>query len=313
MGYGNYSYSAHEEIVVARSKKTTSEVFTQRNVHPLMNPNGAGIRESRDSVEHPNSLPIIFALDVTGSMGHIPDQLARKELPGFMKTLLEAGVTDPQIMFMALGDCTCDQGPLQVGQFESTAEDIDRWLTWSWLEGGGGGNEGESYDLAMYFAARHTDTDAMRKRGKRGYFFMTGDEPPFPKTARSAVKGLIGDDINADIPLQKLAEELSSLYHPFFLIPDLGRAGRCEKRWRKVFGDHVVVLQDAADTCYVAAALVGLREGVYPDLDALAKRLEVRGLERKRVGGIVRAITPYANTLGRDGTPAPTLAPVLFP
>jgi len=313
MGYGNYSYKAHQRLVSKRSNKAKEEVFIQRSVHPLMNPHGVGMRESRDSAEHPNSLPIVFALDVTGSMGDIPDQLARKELPGFMKALLDGGIEDPQVMFMAVGDVTCDRGPLQVGQFESAAEDIDRWLTWSWLEGGGGGNDGESYDLAMYFAARHTDTDSIRKRGKRGYFFMTGDEPPFPQTGRSVVKGTIGDDIDQDLPLAQVSEELSHLYHPFFLIPDQRRRSRCEARWRKVFGDHVICLENPADTCYVASAIVGLREGVFQDLEGLAQNLELSGLGSLRVGGIVRSVTPYAATLGRDGTVAPHLEPVLFP
>lgn len=313
MGYGNYSYTAHQEIVVTRSSKSRSEVFAQRSVHPLMNPFGVGMRESRDSAEHPNSLPIIFALDVTGSMGDIPDLLARKALPGFMKELEGGGVKDAQVMFMAFGDVTCDAGPLQVGQFESTAEDMDRWLTWTWLEGGGGGNDGESYDLAMYFAARHTDTDSIRKRNRRGYFFMTGDEPPFPKTGRSVVKSVLGDDINKDLSLATVTEELSRNYHPFFLVPDQSRRARCEKRWRKVFGDHVICMDAAEDTCHVAAALVGLCEGIFTDLDALARHLTKSGLTRQRVGGIVRAITPFANTLGRDGTPAPQLEPVLFP
>lgn len=313
MGYGDYSYTAHQEIVTRRSSKSKDEVFAQRNVHPLMNPHGVGMRESRDSAEHPNSLPIIFALDVTGSMGNIPDLLARKELPKFMKELQDGGFQDAQVMFMAFGDVTCDRGPLQVGQFESTAEDMDRWLTWTWLEGGGGGNQGESYDLAMYFAARHTDTDSIRKRGKRGYFFMTGDEPPFPKTSRSVVKSVIGDDINADLPLAVVAEELSRNYHPFFLVPDQGRRSRCEKAWRPVFGDHLICMDAAEDTCHVAAALVGLCEGVFADLNALADHFRNAGLTRKSVGSIVRAITPFAATLGRDGMPAPRLEPVVFP
>lgn len=313
MGYGNYSYDAHRELVSQRTHKTRAEVFAQRSVHPLMNPLGAGIRESRDSADHPNSLPIIFALDVTGSMGDIPEILAKRELPGFMKALIEAGATDPQILIIAFGDALCDRGPLQVGQFESTAEDIDRWLTWSWLEGCGGGNEGESYDLAMYFAARHTETDSIAKRGKRGYFFMTGDEPPFPATSRSVVKNLIGDDINSDLPLDQVAEELSRVYHPFFLIPDHARRDRCERNWRPVFGDHVICLESPFDTCHAAATIVALREGLATDLDAAARRLERSGLSRQRVGGVVRALTPYAATLERDGNAPPYLEQVLFP
>ncbi len=313
MGYGNYSYTAHKSIVTARVAKSKSEVFTQRSVHPLMNPFGVGMRESRDSAEHPNSLPIVFALDVTGSMGDIPDLLARAELPGFMKALLDGGVTDPQVMFTFVGDAASDQGPLQVGQFESTAEDMDRWLTWSWLEGKGGGNGCESYDLAMYFAARHTDTDSIVKRGKRGYFFMTGDERPYPRTDRATVKRLIGDDLDADLTLAQVSDELARNYHPFFLIPDPTRGRRCEATWRKVMGDHVVIMETPRDTCYVAASLVGLCEGVYEDLDAVAKGLESNGLERARIHGVVRALTPFAATLGRDGSPVPYLEPVAYP
>lgn len=313
MGYGHYSYEAHRDLVSHRQHQSRAEVFRQRATHPLMSPRGVEARESRDSLDHPQSLPIIFALDVTGSMGHIPEQLAKRELPGFMQQLLDLGVEDPQVMFMALGDAFCDRGPLQVGQFESTAEDIDRWLTWSWLEGGGGGNDGESYDLAMYFAARHTVTDAWLKRRKKGYFFMTGDEPPFLETSRSVVAKVIGDNLNADLTLTEVSEELCQRYHPFFLIPDPGRRQRCEAQWRPVFGDHVIALEDSADTCLAAAILVGLQEGRLEHLDEAARRLRQQGLTGARVAGLVRALTPFACTLGRDGNAPPYLEPVALP
>jgi len=305
MGYGSYSYESHQNITKARSTQSRSEVFRQSKVHPLMNPLGVGMRESRDSQEHPNSIPIVFALDVTGSMGVIPEQLARQELPRFMKTLLDSGVTDPQVCFMFMGDAAHDQGPLQVGQFESTAEDMDRWLTWSWLEGGGGGNGCESYDLAMYFAARHTDHDAALKRSRRGYFFMTGDENPYPTVSKTWVHDLIGDDLTADVPLAQIVEELSRTYHPFFLIPDKGRLGRCGAAWEKVFGDHVIVMQGPEDTCLVAAALVALCEGA--SLEELTRRLGASGLDRKKVGRIVSAVSAFAATLER----VPDLEPVM--
>lgn len=309
MGYGSYSYTAHKKIVSNRSTKRREEVFKQRQVHPLMDPHGVKFRESRDSADHPNSLPIIFALDVTGSMGKIPEMLAKQELPHFMEGLMSAGVPDPQIMFVAFGDAFCDNGPLQVGQFESTAEAIDRWLTWSWLEGRGGGNAGESYDLPMYFAARHTRTDSMERRGKRGYFFMTGDEPPFELTSRSVVKSLVDADLEKDLPLQQVVDELSASYHPFFLIPDQGRR-RVENVWRKYLGDHVLVLDQPEDTCHVASGLVALCEGLVPDLDVLGKRLRKKGLDRAQVGGIIRAMSPFAATLDKDGAGAVPLTEV---
>ncbi|REN09879.1 VWA domain-containing protein, partial [Mycobacterium tuberculosis] len=72
---------------------------------------GLKVRESRDNADHPNSLGIVFALDVTGSMGDIPQTLARRELPTFMKLLTDCGVADPQLMFMAIGDANSDHAP----------------------------------------------------------------------------------------------------------------------------------------------------------------------------------------------------------
>ena len=305
MGYGNYSYEAHQNLVQSRVHKQRDEVFAQSKLHPLMNPFQAGMRESRDSPEHPLSLPIIFALDVTGSMGKIPEMLARTELPKFMKILIEAGVRDPQVLFMAVGDAAHDRGPLQVGQFESTATDMDRWLTWSWLEGGGGGNGHESYDLALYFAARHTVTDAMEKRQHRGYFFLTGDERPYPYISHKWLSQLIGDKLPKDIPLAQICQELASQYHPFFLIPDPTRSQSCGQAWREVFGDHVVVMESHHDTCLVAAALVTLTEDPKTDLDAIAAGLSRSGHSRSQISGIVKALTPYASTLGRDSHPKP--------
>src|SRR4051812_12621010 len=115
MGYGNYSHDAHQAIADARANLPREHVFKQRACHPLMDPKGVRVRECRDSAEHPASLGIAFALDVTGSMGEIPDLLARRELPNFMKILGKCNIADPQVLFLALGDAPSDGAPLQVG------------------------------------------------------------------------------------------------------------------------------------------------------------------------------------------------------
>ena len=167
MGYGGYSHDAHQALSNARANLPRQQVFAQTACHALMNPKGVRLRESRDSPDHPNSIGVVFALDVTGSMGKIPELLAKKELPKFMKILLDCKVADAQLLFTAVGDATSDKAPLQVGQFESTAELMDRWLTWSYLEGNGGGQNHESYELALYFLAEHTEvSDAQLPAGE---------------------------------------------------------------------------------------------------------------------------------------------------
>ena len=300
MGYGNYSNEAHAAIARSRAAAPAEHVFKQVSCHPLMDPKGVKLRENRDSDAHPSSLGIVFALDVTGSMGAIPDLLARRELPRFMKVLEDCKVRDPQLLFCAVGDATSDAAPLQVGQFESTAELMDQWLVWSYLEGGGGGSGQESYELAMYFMAVHTEMDCWTRRGKRGYLFMTGDELPYPKLSRHIVEKVVGDHLDDDLTAEEIVAELQITFAPFFIIPDAERARRCERRWRDLLGDHVIVTERPEDICYVAAGAVSLREGAVPDLDALSRVLVTAGAGRDEVSRAVRALRPFAES----GTPA---------
>lgn len=294
MGYGNYSHEAHVRLSKGRSKANRAKVFKQTKCHPAMNPYKVGPRESRDSADHPNSTPVVFALDVSGSMGEIPGQMAAETLPTFMKTLEDAGVADPQVLFMAIGQGSNDHAPLQVGQFESTAELMDQWLTRMYLEGrGGGGNE--SYELGMYFTARHTRCDSWQKRKEKGFFFVTGDEPPNPRVLKPEVKALIGDDLNEDLTIHRMFEELCQQWEPFFLIPDTGRGVRMKPLWEKVYGNRCVVCATPDDVGYVAAGLVALTVGT--QLNTVMARFEKTGMPANRVAGVKKALAVYAKSL----------------
>ncbi|WP_434384098.1 VWA domain-containing protein [Melittangium boletus] len=306
MGYGNYSSQAHDALVQKRAKEPVQEVFQQTGCHPLMNPKGLRLREARDSAEHPNSLGIVFALDVTGSMGAIPKLMATQMLPKFMKILTDCHVKDPQLLFMAVGDATSDQAPLQVGQFESTAQLMDQWLTWSFLEGRGGGNNHESYELALYTLAQHTAMDCWEKRQKKGYVFLTGDELPFPSLSKHVVESLLGDRLDQDLTVEEIVAELQKTFVPFFVIPDQKRRENCEARWRELLGDHVLCMSNAQDICYVSAGAVCLYEGLVPDMDALGRVFKDMGLEYGDLSSVMRALTPLAEALGRTGGPAMT-------
>jgi hypothetical protein len=299
MGYGGYSYEAHQASTSARSQMPAQEVFTQRSIHPLMNPLGVKFRESRDSADHPNTTSIIFALDVSGSMGEIPQQIARKELPTFMKALLDAGVTDPQVLFMALQDCAGGVSPLQVGQFESTAELMDQWLTWCWLMGGGA-SQYESYDLAFYFAAHHTKLDCLEKRGKKGYLFMTGDEPCYKSLKAHWVQQFIGDKLPGDVALKKVIADCAAMYHTFYLVPDPERGKGVAPYWKGFLGEQTIVLGDPEDTCAVAAGIVALAEGRTENLAAAGKKLSSGGLSKARVSRVLDAMKPWAETIGKS-------------
>lgn len=147
MGSGSYNSQARSVRAYSSGYYTqsASEIFSSKKLRSDMDPNGVTLRESRDSDEHPESVAIIIALDVTGSMGRIPHEFIKDGLPLMVDTLIRAGIAHPQIMFMAIGDHFTDRAPLQISQFESSDELLDKWLTKVWLEGSGGGNNGDGF------------------------------------------------------------------------------------------------------------------------------------------------------------------------
>jgi hypothetical protein len=199
---------------------------------------------------------------VTGSMRDVPRRLQRK-LPQLLGLLLRKGYADdPQVLFGAIGDATCDRAPLQVGQFESDNrmdDDLSRIL----LEGGGGGQKTESYELAMYFMARHTVTDCYAKRGKRGYLFLIGDEMAYPRVKRGEVGAVTGDGLQADIPLNDIVAELTRTWDTYYILPEgASYAGDPEvlSFWRGLLGQNVIELADLSAVTETIALTVGLGE-----------------------------------------------------
>lgn len=73
-----------------------------------------GVRESRDSSEHPETTPIIIALDVTGSMRRTPHEMIKDNFPKLMDALMQLGIKDPQLLFMAVGDHEYDNYHIHV-------------------------------------------------------------------------------------------------------------------------------------------------------------------------------------------------------
>lgn len=250
MGYTSYSVS-HRTVAAASAgyyTKSRDDIFVQnrlRKIHDSMNPNGVVKRESCDSKEHPNTTPVQLYLDVTGSMGHIPHEMIKDGLPTLIGTLLQNGVEDVALMFGAVGDHECDHAPLQIGQFESGDAEMDMWLERVWLEGAGGGNEGESYLLAWYFAGNHTRTDAFDKRNQKGFVFTIGDEPCLKNLPASALKDIMGNTAvgQGNYTREELlakAQEQNHVYHIH-----VNHGGRdFDPAWKQMLGKNAIEIQD---------------------------------------------------------------------
>lgn len=281
----------------AYDKSLKSNPRAKKVAHGKMSPYRV-TRESRDSAAHPESVAIGVVFDVTGSMGGIPVQL-QKKLPQLMGLLLRKGyVQDPQILFGAVGDYFSDSVPLQVGQFESGIE-MDDDLGRLYLEGGGGGTYEESYDLALYFFARHTSIDCWDKRGKKGYLFLIGDEKPYPSTSQEQIATVIGDDLQEGLEIEAILREARERYHVFFVIPrgaSHGADPELKKRWSKLVGpQNVIMLDDPDAVCEAIGVAIGLCEGT-ADVDTVEEDLVSTGAAASLAKSVAGALAPLAKS-----------------
>jgi hypothetical protein len=300
MGSGAWSAANFFDRAAVRAK-TGADTFAYSvaakrsgnlRMHQTLDPHGLGTRESRDSAEHPESNALLISLDVTGSMDKVVRGIHR-DLPHLHELLLgHKYIPDPQILFASVGDATCDRVPLQVGQFESDNR-MDQNLENMIVEGGGGGQMTESYELTMYVAARHTAVDCWEKRRRKGYLFMIGDEMAYPVVKRAHVQRLIGTDPQSDIPLQQIVDEVRERYHFYFIIPGGAAHGKDEQIvnfWTNLLGDrNVLRLEDPNDTSECIAMTIGANEGVI-SLESAQQQLMSRGKGAGVIQRVMRAI-----------------------
>ena len=218
MGCGSYTAKDWDKLKTSRKITRDSnegELFTNRKFLDKFNPKFIEMRESRDNDEHPNSLPIAIGLDVTGSMGYLPESIIKEGLNELMKKLYASSVIpDPQLMFAAVGDVD-DDAPLQVTQFESDIRIAEQLLE-LWIEKDGG-DVPEDYALLWYFLAKHTDTDSIKKRNKKGYAFTIGDAPNHDILLSKDIKNIFNDE-SETLSKKEVAEMCQEKYNLFHIM-----------------------------------------------------------------------------------------------
>lgn len=297
MGYGAWSSQDWKKYSSSRiAGRKAGQIYTARTIDPKYDPLNITLRESRDSTDHGESTPIIIGLDVTGSMGDILEIIAKNLGQMVTEILDRKPVSDPQIMFNAIGDAMCDRAPLQVTQFESDVR-IASQLTELWFEQGGGGNSFESYPLVWYFAANHVSTDAWEKRGKKGFIFTMGDDGYPDRLTKEEIKRFIGDDVREDISVEALYAQVCRKFEVFHLALSerwgRGRADRRLDKWRQLMGERVISVSDCQCAAQIIVSLMETSAGrdaeeVIESWDGkqtqLAVRNAVSGLAKPKKG-----------------------------
>lgn len=321
MGSGGWDVGAYTRTnaVNAAAGKSTFDYSDQvrsgrtSGVHKLLVPAqvagpsspyaGKVMREVCVTEEHPDPTALLVWLDVTGS--NIGQAIVvHRELPRLQKYLQDGKFcNDPQINISAIGDAYSDQYPLQFGQFESDNR-LDDQIAALILEGNGGGQQRETYELGAYMAARHVHQEPLELYGKKGFCFFIGDEMPYRKIARDfrggwrshhTLESLTGDTVAEEIDTKAIFDELKQQYHVFFLFQQQGayRANDIVPEWRKLLGDdNIVMLEDPSQVVEVIAALVARFQGGM-DADATMTAMLAAGGDKRAVTAAMGAIEKY--------------------
>ncbi len=299
MGHGSWDAGSWSRYAASAVRgRSRAEIFAARGMREEYDPARIGKRESCDSADNPASTPVIIGVDVTGSMGSLAEELIVRGLNTTFTELLDRKpVTDPHVMAMAIGDAACDRAPLQVTQFEADIR-IAEQLTGLWLEGGGGGNRGESYSLAHAFAGLKTVHDAFGKHGRKGFLFTVGDEPNLDGVTRAQFDRVLGLPVERDLSAQDCVDLAARTYEVFHIIVDGSYAARhlAEVRatWDPILPQRVIHLKDPSKLSELIVSTIELTAG--RDRDAV-----IGSWDRSTalvVADAVRGLTPAKRGFG---------------
>lgn len=292
MGMSRWDPSAWDSYVSRTAGKSARDIFG-RSMSKDLDPSKVKVRESRDSDINPQSTPIIVAVDNTGSMGFLAENLIRKGLGVLIEEIYtRKPVTDPHVMCMAVGDAWYDRAPLQVTQFEVDMRLVEQ-LSKFYIEAGGGGNDHESYNLPWYFAATRTKCDSILKRNKKGYLFTVGDEPPPPKLVAEHARKFLGDGLQADLSSREILKMASKSWEIFHIIVEEGsyctyNLPKVKKEWQSLLGQNAITLSNHEDLAEVIVSTIQVREGAdlaavsgsWSSSTALTVRSALKGLQK---------------------------------
>lgn len=275
--YTTTNYINDREKAVASGKKDFTGVRSSYDgIHPIVNPALGGLRYSKNA-EGQDKRTISVAFDVTGS--NITNaRIIARDLPkliGFLETYgIASGGVDLQIC--ATGDVLSDRIPLQLSQYERSGDLIDAVLQNTILEGGGGAQDYESYELAfwalvnqnvietnykpvaiIFFDEKMRDVDP-RALGK--IYGNTAKEDGAPQWTQTPTNIALPTEV---IPAKEMCRQLMQKYDVFCIIN--GGSGYYNNesvlnQWRENFGaERVLKVQSAEDNlAQIAICMAGL-------------------------------------------------------
>ena len=280
-GGGSY----YDRDVTARSKRTVrgfsdtaEERFSKSKVNPAVLPKNRKLYSTCKS-------PLVYAFDVTGSMGDLPLIIWDKMAMIAGQLIMQEYLEDPMMSLAAVGDVVSDNAPIQICDF-SPIRSLDDWLERLWLERKGGGQAKESYEFTAYFYSRLYDMEG----ATTPTLLFTGDEGFREKLTSAELKEHFGgehESVDTATIFEELKEKFNGnvfLIHPTFTLSyGVDADLRITAQWQELLGkERVVLLESSLAIADVTLGVIALASGART-LDQYIEDIRNRPLEMEGV------------------------------
>jgi hypothetical protein len=193
-----------------------------------------------DKITTESTAPLTILVDVTGSMGDWPAVMFSK-LPYMDNECKEYLGEDMEISFAAVGDVTSDVYPVQVRPF-AKGRDLEKQLKELVIEGNGGGQARESYEVtALYYAH-----NAEMPNAERPIMIIIGDEGFYDTISKAHAK-IANVKLASAVDTVDLFEELRQKFSIYLIRKPYshysGEDAHIQREWERLLGkEHIATL-----------------------------------------------------------------------
>ena len=258
--------------------------------------------------------PLSILIDVTGSMGDWPATIFSK-LPYLEHEGKEYLGKDMRISFAAVGDCNSDKYPLQVQPFVGGAE-MEASLKKLVIEGNGGGQSCESYDIAGLYYLRNV---TMKKAIRKPILIFIGDEGVYNAITADHALNWAKTELKERMTIEAMFKELCKKYAVYCVRRPYGGVDvdstnaqdqNIQKQWEGLVGaDHVVRL---ADPNRVVDVIFGILAKETARLDYFEKELTDRQMKdadgKAKIGVVMKSLKSIRSPDSVKKLPPPSKA-----
>jgi hypothetical protein len=223
-----------------------------------------------ESISTDSDAPLMILCDVTGSMGSWPATIFSK-LPYLDLEGKEYLGPNMEISFAAVGDAHSDRYPIQIRGFKA-GTDLEKELKQLVIEGGGGGQSSESYELTALYYARN----AKMPNAVRPIMIIIGDEGFYETITKDHAKLAHVSLENSRINTDELFKELQEKYSVYLIRKpyDNGGEDAIQRRWEKLIGKEHIAMLPSADR--VVDVIFGILAQEKNRVDYFRKEIEDR-------------------------------------